>query len=309
MSGEIRAVDSHTAGEPTRIVLDGGPSLGDGTLAERLAIFRSTHDAYRRAIITEPRGSDVLVGGLLCEPHDPSCQAGVIFFNNVGFLGMCGHGLIGLVETLRAEGKIDVGQIHIETPVGKVAATLHDDGDISVSNVESYRVAKDIEVHADAFGTVCGDVAYGGNWFFLTNTPKLNVARSEISNLTDMACAIRRAVNEAGYPDVDHIEIFGEPEGQADSRNFVLCPGLEYDRSPCGTGTSAKLACLAADGKLAPHQTWIQQGVLGTSFACEYSWADAEQTRIKPTIRGRAFITAETRLKLTADDPFCWGIQ
>ena len=309
MSGEIHAVDSHTAGEPTRIVLAGGPSLGDGTLSERLEIFRTQHDAYRRAIITEPRGSDVLVGGLLCEPHDPSCQAGVIFFNNVGFLGMCGHGLIGLMETLRDHGKVDVGQIHIETPVGKVAATLHDDGDISVSNVESYRVAKDIEVHAEGFGTVCGDVAYGGNWFFLTNAPQQKIARSEISVLTDMACAIRRAVNDAGYPDVDHVEIFGQPEGQADSRNFVLCPGLEYDRSPCGTGTSAKLACLAADGKLAPHQTWMQQGVLGTSFACEYSWADTDKTRINPTIRGRAFITAETRLKLTADDPFCWGIK
>ncbi len=309
MSGEIHAIDSHTAGEPTRIVLAGGPPLGKGSLSERLAIFRTKHDAYRRAIITEPRGSDVLVGGLVCEPHDPTCQAGVIFFNNVGFLGMCGHGLIGLVETLRDQGKIDVGQIQIETPVGKVAATLHEDGDISVSNVESYRVARDIEVHTDGFGIVRGDVAYGGNWFFLTNTPQQNIARGEIKHLTNMACAIRRAVNDAGYPDVDHVEIFGEPEGRADSRNFVLCPGLEYDRSPCGTGTSAKLACLAADGKLGPHQAWIQQGVLGTSFTCDYTWADADKTRIKPNIRGRAFITAETRLKLTANDPFCWGIQ
>ena len=309
MSSEIHAIDSHTAGEPTRIVLDGGPPLGDGTLSERLAIFRTNHDEYRRAIITEPRGSDVLVGGLLCEPHDPNCQAGVIFFNNVGFLGMCGHGLIGLVETLRDQGKIEVGQIHIDTPVGKVAATLHEDGDICVSNVESYRVAKDIEVHAEGFGPVRGDIAYGGNWFFLTNSPQHNVTRGEISELTKMACAIRRAVNAAGYPEVDHVEIFGKPEGHADSRNFVLCPGLEYDRSPCGTGTSAKLACLAADGKLAPQQKWIQQGVLGTSFSCEYSWADAEQTRINPTIRGRAYITAETRLKLTTNDPFCWGIQ
>lgn len=309
MTGEIHAVDSHTAGEPTRIVLAGGPPLGHGPLSERLTIFRTKHDAYRRAIITEPRGSDVLVGGLLCEPHDPSCQAGVIFFNNVGFLGMCGHGLIGLVETLRDQGKIDAGKLHIDTPVGKVAATLHSDGEISVSNVESYRIAKDVEVHPKGFGTVVGDIAYGGNWFFLANTPRQQTMRSEIGNLTAMACAIRQAINEAGYPEVDHVEIFGTPEGEADSRNFVLCPGLEYDRSPCGTGTSAKLACLAADGKLAPHQPWIQQGILGTSFACEYSWANSAKDRIKPTIRGKAFVTAETHLKLTANDPFCWGIQ
>jgi 4-hydroxyproline epimerase len=309
MTGEIHTVDSHTAGEPTRIVLSGGPPLGHGPLSERLTIFRTKHDAYRRAIITEPRGSDVLVGGLLCEPYDPSCQAGVIFFNNIGFLGMCGHGLIGLVETLRDQGKLDVGQTHIETPVGKVAATLHKDGDVSVSNVESYRIAKDVEVHTKGFGIVRGDVAYGGNWFFLTNTPEHKIARSEIGKLTAMACAIRQAINEAGYPEVDHVEIFGPPEGEADSRNFVLCPGLEYDRSPCGTGTSAKLACLAADAKLAPNQSWIQQGVLGTSFTCDYSWADTSKERIKPTVRGRAFITAETRLRLTPKDPFCWGIQ
>lgn len=309
MPGDIHAIDSHTAGEPTRIVLSGGPPLGTGPLSDRLTAFRNKYDAYRRAIITEPRGSDVLVGGLLCEPHDQSCQAGVIFFNNVGFLGMCGHGLIGLMETLRDQGKIDVGKIHIETPVGKVAATLHDNGDVSVANVASYRVARNLEVHPEGFGTVRGDIAYGGNWFFLTNTPKQTINPDEISELTSMACAIRKAVNSAGYPEVDHVEIFGEPDEQADSRNFVLCPGLEYDRSPCGTGTSAKLACLAADGKLEPEKLWIQQGVLGTSFACSYSWADPDRTRINPIIRGRAFVTAEVRLKLAANDPFCWGIQ
>ncbi len=309
MTSDIHAVDSHTAGEPTRIVLAGGPPLGTGPLTERVERFRNEYDSYRRAVITEPRGSDVLVGGLLCEPHDPECQAGVIFFNNVGYLGMCGHGLIGLVETLRYQRKIDAGKMLIETPVGNVAATLHADGEVSVSNVESYRVAADVEVRTEDFGTFRGDIAFGGNWFFLTYDPDARIHRSELGKLTAMACAIRKAVNASGYPEVDHIEIFGEPDGEADSRNFVLCPGLEYDRSPCGTGTSAKMACLAADGKLAPNQRWIQQGVLGTSFACEYSWANANRQSIMPVIRGRAFITAETHLKLTANDPFCWGIQ
>ena len=307
MTGEIHAVDSHTAGEPTRIVLAGGPPLGNGPLSERLSLFRTKYDAYRRAIITEPRGSDVLVGGLLCEPHDPECQAGVIFFNNVGFLGMCGHGLIGLVETLRDQGKIDVGQIQIETPVGPVAATLHADGEISMSNVESYRVAKDVQVHTKGFGTVCGDIAYGGNWFFLTNTPQQQVTRDEIGNLTAMACAIRKAVNEGGYPKVDHIEIFGNPDDSADSRNFVLCPGLEYDRSPCGTGTSAKLACLAADERLAPGNPWIQESILGSRFTGTYR-SSGSPGEIVPTVSGRAWITAELELELNPEDPYRFGI-
>ena len=310
MTGEIHVVDSHTAGEPTRVVVSGGPPLGQGPLSERLHRFRDQHDAYRRAIINEPRGSDVLVGGLLCEPHDPTCQAGVIFFNNIGYLGMCGHGLIGVVETLRDLGRMEAGEFQIDTPVGKVAAKLHANGEVSVSNVESYRVASNIEVQVEGVGTVVGDVAYGGNWFFLTNEPRQKIAHAEIGNLTLMACAIRRAINAAGYPEIDHVELFGDASvTTADSRNFVLCPGLEYDRSPCGTGTSAKLACLAADGKLEPHQHWVQQGILGTSFTCDFTWADSSHERIKPTIRGRAFITSEARLKLTADDPFCWGIQ
>ena len=310
MTGEIHVIDSHTAGEPTRIVLSGGPPLGQGPLSEQLNRFRDEHDAFRKAIISEPRGSDVLVGGLLCEPHDQNCQAGVIFFNNVGYLGMCGHGLIGLIETLREIGRIDSGECKIDTPVGNVSAKLHENGEVSVSNVESYRLAKDVEVQVDGVGTVIGDVAYGGNWFFLTQDPKQEIAASNIKNLTSMACDIRRAVNAAGYPEVDHIELFGDALGtSAATKNFVLCPGLEYDRSPCGTGASAKLACLAADGKLAPNQRWVQQGILGTSFSCEYTWANALHKQIKPTIRGRAFITAEAQLKLRSDDPFCWGIQ
>jgi len=308
MTGEIHVIDSHTAGEPTRIVVSGGPPLGSGPLSEQLNRFRDKYDAYRTAIITEPRGSDVLVGGLLCESQDPACQAGVIFFNNVGYLGMCGHGLIGAVETLRNLGRIGTGEFQIDTPVGKVATQLHANGDVSISNVESYRVASNIELQVTGVGRVVGDVAYGGNWFFLTKEPKQEISHTEIGTLTAMASAIRRAINAAGFPEVDHVELFGDTAG-ADSRNFVLCPGLEYDRSPCGTGTSAKLACLAADGNLEPHQRWIQQGISGTSFTCEFTWTDASRGRIRPTIRGRAFITADARLQLTADDPFCWGIQ
>ena len=310
MAHEIHVIDSHTAGEPTRVVIDGGPPLGDGPLDERLVRFRSKFDSFRTAIVTEPRGSSVLVGALLCEPNDRSCFAGVIFFNNVGYLGMCGHGMIGVMETLKACGRITHGEYRIETPVGVVTAIMHDDGTVSVNNVESYRVACDVKVDADEVGTVVGDVAWGGNWFFLVSEPPHDLELDGIPKLQSIASSIRAAVNEAGYPEVDHVELFGEPHHRdADSRNFVLCPGLEYDRSPCGTGTSAKLACLAADGKLQPEEPWIQEGILGTSFVGHYQWSDESKDRIRPVIRGRAFVTADCRLRLDDQDPFCWGIR
>lgn len=241
MAHDIHVIDSHTAGEPTRVVVDGGPPLGEGPLDERLVRFRKDYDTYRTAIVTEPRGSDVIVGALLCEPTDSSCLAGVIFFNNVGYLGMCGHGMIGVVETLKSCGRVTTGECRIETPVGIVTATLHDDGGVSVSNVESYRVASEIKVDVDGVGTVVGDVAWGGNWFFLAREPLQKLGLARVAELTDIAAAIRTAVNASGYPKVDHIELFGEPDHpDSDSRNFVLCPGLQYDRSPCGTGTSTR---------------------------------------------------------------------
>lgn len=310
MSHEIHVIDSHTAGEPTRVVVDGGPPLGDGSLKKRLDRFRTEFDLFRTAIVTEPRGSNVLVGALLCEPSDPSCFAGVIFFNNVGYLGMCGHGMIGVIETLKARGEITTGECRIETPVGVVTTTIHSDGSVSVNNVDSYRVACDVKVDADGVGTVVGDIAWGGNWFFLIREPPHDLDFDKIPELKSIAASIRDAVNEAGYPEVDHVELFGEPHHRdADSRNFVLCPGLEYDRSPCGTGTSAKLACLAADGKLQPDQPWVQEGILGTSFVGRYQWSDKSKKRIRPVITGRAFVTADCRLKLNDQDPFCWGIR
>jgi 4-hydroxyproline epimerase len=310
MTQEIQVIDSHTAGEPTRVILSGGPLLGDGPLKERLHRFRTELDSFRTATVTEPRGSDVLVGALLCEPMDRTCSIGVIFFNNVGYLGMCGHGMIGVVETLRHCGRIGTGSCRIETPVGIVTAEVHEDGRISVGNVPSYRVASEVKIDADGVGTVVGDVAWGGNWFFLVREPRQILTIRRIPDLMRIAIAIRETVNADGFPKVDHVELYGEAlDPDADSKNFVLCPGLQYDRSPCGTGTSAKLACLAADGKLAPGEPWIQEGILGTSFVGRYQWADADREKIEPVITGRAHITGEARLLLQSDDPFRWGIR
>lgn len=283
----IPIIDSHTGGEPTRVVLS-------GVTAEEL-------ETYRRAIICEPRGHEVIVGALLVEPKDASCAVGVIFFNNVGLLGMCGHGMIGLIATLKHLGRISAGEHRVETPVGVVTAVLDESGRVSIRNVPSYRQAKGVKASG-----VTGDVAWGGNWFFLVSNHGFDLTLKNVPQLTQASLSMREAVRAAGYPEVDHVELFGPPHDAANhSRNFVLCPGGEYDRSPCGTGTSAKLACLAADGKLAPGEVWRQESILGSVFEGSYQNG---QGGIIPTITGEAFITAESTLLLDPADPFQFGI-
>ena len=306
----ITILDSHTGGEPTRLVLDGFPDLGAGSMAQRRERFAHQYDDWRKTIILEPRGSDVMVGALLCAPQDSTATAGVIFFNNAGYLGMCGHGTIGLLVSLAYLGRIHPGVHRIETPVGTVTATLHDDGSVSVRNVPAYRHRQAVTVQVPGHGTVCGDIAWGGNWFFLVDAPDRIVPGADRNALTEYTAAIAQALEDQGIRGrdgglIDHIELFG-PDAEADSRNFVLCPGRAYDRSPCGTGTSAKLACLAADGKLAPGATWRQASTIGSQFQASYE--PGEDGCIIPTLRGRAHISAESTLILQDDDPFQWGI-
>lgn len=305
----IQVVDSHTGGEPTRVVVSGGPDLGGGPLSEQVKRFRAEHDRFRSAVVNEPRGSDVLVGALLVPPHDPTCSFGVIFFNNVGPLGMCGHGTIGLLVTLAHLGRIGPGDHRIDTPVGAVTATLHPDGSVSVANVLSYRKAPKVTVDVPGVGPVTGDVAWGGNWFFLVGDHGRTLDLASVEALTDFTWRIRQAVNSQGFPEVDHVELFGPGGNGGDSRNFVLCPGKAYDRSPCGTGTSAKLACLAADGDLAEGEEWVQEGVLGSAFRGRFTWEDRSKGLIRPVVTGTAHVTAECSLILDPSDPFCWGIR
>ncbi len=306
----IRVIDSHTGGEPTRLVVDGFPDLGQGTMAERLERFRNDHDHLRSAIVCEPRGHDAIVGALLCEPVDVDSAAGVIFFNNVGYLGMCGHGTIGLIRTLEHMGRIGVGTHRIETPAGTIDATLDAGGMVTITNVASYRHAKDVEVVVAGYGTVTGDVAYGGNWFFLIGEHRLSLELFHLGQLTAFCAAVRDALKRDGVTgtdgaQIDHIELFSTSD-TADSRNFVLCPGTEYDRSPCGTGTSAKLACLYLDGKLAVGETWRQESIIGSTFEGRVKIVDGETI---PIICGSAYVTAEIDLILDAADPFRLGIQ
>ena len=306
----ISILDSHTGGEPTRLVLGGFPDLGTGSMAQRRALLAGQHDAWRAATVLEPRGNDVIVGALLCAPVDPANAAGVVFFNNTGYLGMCGHGTIGLLASLAYLGRIQPGVHGIETPVGTVSATLHGDGSVSVRNVPAYRLHHQLRVAVPGYGEVVGDVAWGGNWFFLVSEPAQRVASHNLVALSAFAEAVRQALQVQGVRGddggvIDHIELFGD-DPDADSRNFVLCPGGAYDRSPCGTGTSAKLACLAADGKLQPGALWRQASIIGSVFEARYS---RDGDKIIPTLRGRAHMSAEATLLIEDDDPFGWGIR
>ena len=308
----MRVIDSHTAGQPTRVIVEGGPDPGTGPLIERRERLRKNFDRFRSGVVGEPRGSDAMVGALLVKPSDPTCEQGVIFFDNAGYLDMCGHGLIGVVATLEYLGQIKSGAHRIETPVGVVTAELHPTGEISIQNVPSYRHRKAVSVDLNGWGSVTGDVAWGGSWFFIVNEHSEDLSVEHVDHLTDVAQAIRRALSRHSItgPDGQHIEnvaLFGPPRRRdANSRNFVLRGGKWYGRSPCGTGTSAKLACLFEDGQLAEGQTWRQESIVGTVFDGSVNVVDGA---IRPTIRGTAYVTAESMLIVDERDPFCWGIS
>ncbi|MEZ0327088.1 MAG: proline racemase family protein [Fimbriimonas sp.] len=309
----VRVIDSHTEGEPTRVVISRAPELAGTTLAEKANDFRLNADGFRSGVVCEPRGADAVVGALLLPSSNPQNAADVIFFNNVGVLGMCGHGTIGIVRTLQHLGKLQPGKLTLGTPVGDVGAQLHEDGRVTVWNVPSYRYRSAVPVQVEGFGEVVGDIAYGGNWFFATKNYGHELELSNLDALIRFTSGIRatlereRIAGENGGH-IDHIELFGPPQDPANnSRNFVLCPGLSYDRSPCGTGLSAKMACLAAEGALDEGQTWRQESVIGSIF--EGSYRRTEGEKILPAITGRAYITADSELLFDPEDPFVEGIR
>jgi proline racemase len=305
----IRAVDSHTEGEPTRVVVEGWPTLTGRTMAERRDEFARHHDQLRSAVVCEPRGHDALVGALLTPPEHQDSAAGVIYFNNVGCLGMCGHGTIGVVQTLRWLGRLSSGAVRLDTPAGTVEATLSDDGLVTITNVPSHVHALDVEVDVPGLGRIVGDIAYGGNWFFIVHTDEpLTLAR--VGELTQRTEAIMASLDAQGITGsdaarIDHVELSGPPvRPDADGRNFVLCPGGAYDRSPCGTGTSARLATLHARGLLEPGQRWRQESITGSLFT---GWLDECDGALVPHIQGRAWVTGEVILAFSPDDPFRAG--
>jgi proline racemase len=297
-------------------------------MLERRSRFAAHFDAWRRAIVCEPRGSDVMVGALITEAERADSLAGVIFFNNVGYLGMCGHGTIGVAVALAYAGRVERGRYALDTPAGQVAFELLDDGRVRINNVPSYRYRANVEVQLSTGRRISGDIAWGGNWFFLCEAGELPIDTQNLSQLLELSTAIRNqlrhdGITGAGGAEIDHVELIGPPllTDRADARNFVLCPGGAYDRSPCGTGTSAKLACLAASGRLAPGQTWRQASVIGSLFEASYEPLIApgdERTdgvvnnsaagQVRVSLIGSAYVNAEADLILDARDPFCMGI-
>lgn len=313
---QLSVIDSHTEGEPTRVVVnwpDSVVGLDEGNLKNRRTFLAQHYDWIRTACIHEPRGHDAMVGALLCRPTNPECVAGVIFFNNTGYLNGCIHGTIGLTTTLAHMGKITPGKHRIETPVGEVVSELHQDGRVSVTNVPSYRYQHQIAVDVPGYGSITGDIGWGGNWFFLVQDQGPAIITDNINALTEFSSAILSALQEQNITGengmvIDHVEIFGTPTpGISDSRSFVLCPGLAYDRSPCGTGTSAKLACLHADGKLKEGDVWRQASILNTVF--EGQIKVLENGHIAPTITGKAYVNGESSIILNEHDPFRHGIH
>jgi 4-hydroxyproline epimerase len=312
VQSRISVIDTHTGGEPTRVVISGGPELGSGTMAERLAVFRDRFDTFRSAVVNEPRGSDVMVGAILLPPADPDCAAEVIFFNNVGYLGMCGHGTIGVAVALAHLGRIGPGSHRLGTPVGTVTITLEGRNTVAIDNVESYRLAKNVKVTVPGLKTYLGDVAWGGNWFFLARLPGVTLELAHVSDLRDKAIRIRGALQARGVAGdesgaVDNVQFFGPPRREdADSRNFVLSPGDSFDRSPCGTGTAARMATLYARGLLRPGQQWRQESITGSLFT---GWLTRDHELLIPHIRGHAFVTGQGTLFFNPADTLRGGLR
>jgi len=307
----MRVVDSHTAGQPTRVIVEGGPDLGSQSVAEQRERLRTQFDRFRSAVVGEPRGSDAMVGAILCKPTDPSCETGVIFFDNSGYLDVSGHGMIGLAVTLEYLGRFTTGVHRVETTAGVITVEIHPIGDISVQNVASFRDKKDVRVQVNG-STFSGDVAWGGSWCFLVNDHKEEISTANVERLTEAAKAIRRALAEQKITgpngeEIADIALFGPPQRRdANSKNFVLRSGKSYRRSPGGTALSAKLACLYADGALAEGQTWRQESIVGTIFDGTVNIVDSE---VRPTIRSTAHVTAESMLIVDERDPYCWGLS
>lgn len=307
----IEIVDSHTGGEPTRLVVDGWPQPEGETMEARRADLANRWDHLRQAVVREPRGHDAIVGGLLTPAVEEGSEAGVIFFNNASYLGMCGHGLIGVVRTLEHLGRVEPGTVRLDTPVGTVSAELDDDGAVTFENVPAWCERLDVELSVPGVGPIRGDIAWGGNWFFLAHITGIDLGLGNLEALTALTKKIRAAVGEAGLVPVTdreliHVEIFGPPtRGDADSRNFVLCPGGDYDRSPCGTGVSAKLAVLFERGEIELDQRWRQESITGSLFTC---WLERRGDQLVPFVRGRAWVTGHATLLFDPDDPLAGGI-
>lgn len=330
-SHSIQAIDSHTAGEPTRVVTGGLPAIRGATMADKRAGLQRAHDHLRRALVLEPRGHDAIVLAYLLSPCRAGADLGVVFANDAGYLGMCGHGAIGVATVAVATGMVaaqePVTELVLDTPAGAVACRVAVDGgrptSVTITNVPSFLFRQRVVVPVHGFGKVAADVAYGGNWFAFVEADQLGlmVEKNHLPVLMQAATAIREALVREGvrgrHPDrdddeiIDHVKLFAPLDGPTPgARALTLCPGAAYDRSPCGTGTSAKLAVLHAKGELATGEWFRSQSVLGTEFRARVvSTTDVGgNPAVVPEIEGSAWITGFATFVVDPDDPCAFGL-
>lgn len=327
----IQAVDSHTAAEPTRVITGGLPMIRGATMADKRDELKRLHDPIRRSLVLEPRGHDAIILAYLLPPTHDDADLGVVFANDAGYLGMCGHGAIGLATTAVAMGLVaavePVTEITLDTPVGLIKCRVAVEGgrpkSVTITNVPSFLYRQRVVVDVHGFGKVAADIAYGGNWFAFVEADQLGlmVEKAHLPVLMQAAIAIREALVRDGvrgvHPDsgeeevIDHVKLFVPLDGEHHgARALTLCPGTAYDRSPCGTGTSAKLAVLHAKGELKTGEQFDSESVLGTRFAARVvaETTVGEFPAIVPEITGSAWITSFATFVIDPDDPCRHGI-
>ena len=325
-------VDAHTCGNPVRLVAGGGPNLVGKSMSEKRQHFLREFDWIRRGLMFEPRGHDMMSGSILFPPHDPENDFSILFIETSGCLPMCGHGTIGTVTIALEEGLITPkipGLIKMEAPAGLVTIAYQQTGKkvdwVKITNVKSYLAASDLTIECPELGLLTFDVAYGGNFYAIID-PQTNfsgVHNFTANKIVQLSLILRNRINKK-YPNtfvhpedptiagVSHMLWTGEPlDAKSSGRNAVFYGDKAIDRSPCGTGTSARMAQLHAKGKLGLGETFVHESFIGSTFIgrVEATTTIGAYEAIVPSIQGWAQVTGYNNIIIDDDDPYAHGFQ
>ncbi|MAU16422.1 MAG: hydroxyproline-2-epimerase [Muricauda sp.] len=325
-------VDAHTCGNPVRVVAGGGPNLVGRDMSEKRQHFLREYDWIRRGLMFEPRGHDMMSGSILLPPHDPENDFAILFIETSGCLPMCGHGTIGTITVAIEEGLIEPrvpGKVRMEAPAGLVEIAYGQTGKkvdwVKLVNVKSYLAAENLTIECPELGELTFDVAYGGNFYAIVD-PQPNFSGVQdftASQIIQFSQVVRRAINDK-YPDlfvhpenptirdVSHMMWTGEPlDPSSSGRNAVFYGEKAIDRSPCGTGTSARMAQLYAKGKLKLGESFVHESFIGSTFVgkVEEETVLDGKLAIVPSIQGWAQVTGYNNIIIDDDDPYAHGFQ
>jgi len=323
-------IDAHTCGNPVRVVAGGGPMLPHAPMADRRQIFMRDHDWVRRALMFEPRGHDVMSGSILYPPSAPDYDLAVLYIEVSGCLPMCGHGTIGTVTAALEAGLViprEAGRLALETPAGRVDVEYASDGpyvdQVRLFNVPSYQHAAGVRIEVAGLGEIVVDVAYGGNYYAIIE-PQANWAGLDSMGASDiqrLSPLVRRAAQAAVAPmhpedariaGISHVMWCDKPrDPRADARNAVFYGEKAIDRSPCGTGSSARMAQLAAQGRLAVGDGFVHESIIGTMFDCRVEAAAmvGGMAAIRPSVAGWARVIGHNTIYVDDRDPLAHGFQ